>query len=46
MGADLKAEAMSHLEEISVEGMRKMGQNKSVAVILPTTGNYLKYFNG
>jgi len=41
MGAELKAEAMSHLEEISVEGMRQMGRNKSVAVILPTTGKSL-----
>lgn len=38
MGAELKAEAMSHLEEISVEGMQKMGKSKSFAVILPTTG--------
>ena len=44
MGAELKAEAMSHLEEISVEGMRQMGQSKSVAVILPTTGKSL-FFN-
>lgn len=42
MGAELKAEAMSHLEEISVEGMRQMGQSKSVAVILPTTAYLLR----
>jgi len=42
MGSELKAEAMSHLEEVSVEGMRKMAQNKCVAVILPTTAYLLR----
>ena len=39
---DLKAEAISHLEEISDEGINSMAKNGSVAVILPTTAYILR----
>lgn len=42
MGAELKAEAISHLEEISPVGMRGMASAGSVAVILPTTAYILR----
>lgn len=42
MGAALKAEAMSHLEEISPEGIVLMAAAKSVAVLLPTTAFLLR----
>ena len=43
MGAEvLKAEAISHLEEVSDEGMDAMARNESVAVILPTTAYILR----
>ena len=43
MGAnELKAEAISHLEEISDKGIDAMSQNGSVAVILPTTAYILR----
>ena len=43
MGAEeLKAEAISHLEEISDEGINAMAKNGSVAVILPTTAYILR----
>ena len=42
MGASLKAEAISHLEEISPEGIAAMAQEGSVAVILPTTAYILR----
>lgn len=42
MGASLKAEAISHLEEISSEGMESMARESSVAVILPTTAYLLR----
>ena len=42
MGASLGAQAMSHLEEISQEGINAMAQNASVAVILPTTAYLLR----
>jgi len=43
MGAEeLKAEAISHLEEISDEGIAAMAKNESVAVILPTTAYILR----
>lgn len=42
MGASLSAEAMSHLEEISEEGIAAMAVKPSVAVILPTTAYLLR----
>jgi len=42
MGAELRAEAISHLEEISEEGMRSMAASGSVGVILPTTAYILR----
>nr|CAH0099608.1 unnamed protein product [Daphnia galeata] len=42
MGAALGAEAMSHLEEISQEGITAMAVKPSVAVILPTTAYLLR----
>eukprot|EP00092_Neocalanus_flemingeri_P018092 GFUD01019581.1.p1 GENE.GFUD01019581.1~~GFUD01019581.1.p1 ORF type:complete len:420 (-),score=125.05 GFUD01019581.1:259-1518(-) len=42
MGAELKAEAISHLEEISPAGMQGMADAGSVAVILPTTAYILR----
>jgi len=43
MGArELKAEAISHLEEISDEGIKAMAESGSVAVILPTTAYILR----
>lgn len=42
MGAELGAQAISHLEEISDEGIRAMAVVKSVAVLLPTTAYLLR----
>ena len=42
MGASIGAQAISHLEEISDEGIKQMAKNNSVAVILPTTAHILK----
>lgn len=42
MGAGLKAEAISHLEEISAQGMEFMAGQGSIAVILPTTAYLLR----
>ena len=42
MGAELGAEAISHLEEISPEGMDRMARAGSIAVILPTTAYLLR----
>ena len=42
MGAELGAQAISHLEEISDEGIRAMAIVKSVAVLLPTTAYMLR----
>lgn len=43
MGAsDLGAEAISHLEEVSDEGIQAMAKSGSVAVILPTTAYILR----
>lgn len=42
MGAELESMAISHLEEISEDGIRKMAESKSVAVILPTTAHILR----
>ena len=42
MGAGLGSEAISHLEEISPEGITAMAASGSVAVILPTTAYILR----
>ncbi|XP_050697761.1 probable imidazolonepropionase isoform X2 [Eriocheir sinensis] len=42
MGASLGAEAMSHLEEVSPEGISAMAQAGSVGVLLPTTAYILR----
>nr|XP_002125327.1 probable imidazolonepropionase [Ciona intestinalis] len=42
LGAELKAQAISHLEEISDEGIKEMSKSHSVAVILPTTAYILR----
>ena len=42
MGASLGAEAISHLEEVSPEGITAMAQSGTVAVILPTTAYNLR----
>ncbi|KAF6032626.1 AMDHD1 [Bugula neritina] len=41
MGAELNATAMSHLEEISDEGIKAMAEKGCVATILPTTAYLL-----
>ena len=42
MGASLGAEAISHLEEVSPQGIRAMAESGTVAVILPTTAYNLR----
>ncbi|GAB6033638.1 putative imidazolonepropionase [Chamberlinius hualienensis] len=42
MGAELGAEAISHLEEISDEGIAAMASKESIAVLLPTTAYILR----
>lgn len=42
MGASLGAEAMSHLEEVSKEGIAAMARAGTVAVLLPTTAYILR----
>ena len=43
MGArELKARAISHLEEVSNEGMEAMAEAGTVAVVLPTTAYILR----
>jgi imidazolonepropionase len=43
MGArELKARAISHLEEVSDEGIRAMAESGTVAVVLPTTAYILR----
>lgn len=42
MGASLGAEAMSHLEEVSPDGIAAMARAGSVAVLLPTTAYILR----
>ncbi|CAG7731650.1 unnamed protein product [Allacma fusca] len=37
MGASIKAEAMSHLEQISEKAIQEMAKNHCVGIILPTT---------
>ncbi len=40
--SELQAEALSHLEEVSVAGMEAMAKAGTVAVILPTTAYILR----
>lgn len=42
MGADIGAHAVSHLEEISDEGITAMALSETVAVVLPTTAYLLR----
>ncbi|CAD5110993.1 DgyrCDS344 [Dimorphilus gyrociliatus] len=42
MGADLGARAISHLEEISEQGIEKMAEKSTAAVLLPTTAYTLR----
>lgn len=42
MGAELQATAISHLEEISDQGIEAIAQSGTVAVVLPTTAYMLK----
>ncbi|XP_023345291.1 probable imidazolonepropionase isoform X2 [Eurytemora carolleeae] len=42
LGAKLGAQAISHLEEISDEGIKAMAESGSVAVILPSTAYILR----
>ena len=42
MAGELKAEAVSHLEEVSSEGIAAMAEVGTVAVLLPTTAYILK----
>ncbi|ESN98636.1 hypothetical protein HELRODRAFT_155870 [Helobdella robusta] len=42
MGASLNSTSMSHLEEISDEGIEAMSQSNTVAVLLPTTAYILR----
>lgn len=42
MGAELGALAISHLEEISEEGIAAMASSGSVGVVLPTTAYILR----
>ncbi|GAB1599070.1 probable imidazolonepropionase isoform X1, partial [Argonauta hians] len=42
MGAELEALAISHLEEISDEGMKAMAKAGSIGIILPTTAYILR----
>jgi imidazolonepropionase len=37
MGAQLKATAISHLEEVSQKGIQDMAMSGTVAILLPTT---------
>jgi imidazolonepropionase len=42
LGGKLKATAISHLEHISVQGMKEMAHNNVIAVLLPTTAYILR----
>lgn len=42
MGADIGALAISHLEEVSRDGIGAMARSGTVAVILPTTAYILR----
>lgn len=42
LGAELGARAISHLEEVSDEGIKKMAEKQIVGVLLPTTAYVLR----
>ena len=42
MGAELEARAISHLEEVSGEGIAAMAKADTVATVLPTTAYILR----
>lgn len=42
MGAEIGARAISHLEEVSSEGIKAMAKAGTVAVLLPTTAYMLR----
>ena len=42
MGAEIKARAISHLEELSDEGLTAMAESGTAAVLLPTTAYILR----
>lgn len=42
MGAELGASAISHLEEVSNDGINAMSENNTVAVLLPSTVHTLR----
>ena len=42
MGAELNARAISHLEEVSDEGIAAMARAGSIAVVLPSTAYILR----
>lgn len=42
LGAELNARAISHLEEVSSEGIKAMSEKSVVAVVLPTTAYILR----
>lgn len=45
LGAELGALAISHLEEVTDEGIAAMARAKTAAVLLPTTAYILRYCN-
>ena len=42
LGAELKARAISHLEEVSDKGIQAMSAESVIAVLLPTTAYILR----
>lgn len=42
MGAELNSTAMSHLEEVSDEGIQLMATHSTIATLLPTTAHLLR----
>ena len=42
MGAEIGATAISHLEEVSQQGIKAMAAQETVAVMLPTTAHIMK----
>lgn len=45
LGAELGALAISHLEEVTDEGIAAMATARTAAVLLPTTAYILRYVN-
>jgi imidazolonepropionase len=42
LGAELKARAISHLEQVSADGIQQMASSGVCAVLLPTTAHILR----